>query len=140
MDRRRFLTVAGTGLTVGVAGCLGISGGSTGDYDVGMSIDSFRPETLTVAPGKTVRFRNTSSHTHTVTAFDDGVPESASYFASGGFESEEAARAAWNDGFGGGLEEGDSFEHTFEVPGRYDYFCIPHLRSDMIGVVRVDGN
>ncbi|MEF8815070.1 MAG: plastocyanin/azurin family copper-binding protein [Halovenus sp.] len=138
MDRRTFLTVTGTGIATGLAGCLGISGGSTGNHDVGMSIDSFRPDSLTVTPGTTVEFLNTSSHTHTVTAFGDGIPEDAAYFASGGFGSEEAAREAWNDGLGGGLREGDSFEHTFEIPGRYDYFCIPHLRSDMVGVIHVE--
>lgn len=140
MNRRAFLTVAGTGIATGLAGCFGISGGSTGDHDVGMSIDSFRPDSLTVTPGTTVEFLNTSSHTHTVTAFEDGIPEDAAYFATGGFGSEATAREAWNDGLDGGLNEGDSFEHTFEIPGRYDYFCIPHLRSDMVGVIHVEDN
>jgi len=137
MDRRAFLTIAGTAVTAGLAGCLGISGGSTADNDVGMSINSFRPETLTVEPGRTVTFLNTSSHTHTVTAFEGGIPAEADYFSSGGFESEEAAREAWDGSFGGALHEGDTFEHTFEIPGRYDYFCIPHIRSDMVGTVHV---
>lgn len=138
MDRRSFLAAAGTGVSISLAGCLGIGGGSSGDHDVGMTIDSFRPETLTVEPGYTVEFVNTSDHAHTVTAFDGGVPEGADYFASGGYDDEETAVEAWDAEFGGALYTGDSYERTFEVPGRYEYYCIPHIRSDMVGTIVVE--
>lgn len=137
MDRRNFIVAAGSGLVAGLAGCLDASGEPTGEHDVGMTIDSFRPSELTVTPGTTVEFRNTSSHTHTVTAFQDSYPEGTEYFASGGFDSESAAVDAWESGGGGGLSQGDSFEHTFELTGTYSYYCIPHLSADMVGEIIV---
>jgi len=137
MDRRKFLTAAGSTAALALAGCLDTNAAPAGEHDVGMTIDSFRPETLTVDAGTTVEFRNTSGHTHTVTAIESGIPEEADYFASGGFDSREAARDAWDDRRGGKLEQGDSFEHTFEIPGSYPYICIPHLRADMRGTIEV---
>jgi len=37
------------------------------------------------------------------------------------------------------LPAGESFEHTFETPGVYNYYCIPHEGLGMVGVVVVDG-
>lgn len=99
---------------------------------------AYDPTELTVAVGETVVWENTSSRGHTVTAYDDGIPEEAAYFASGGFESEEAARAAWYDGFGGRLTSGDRYSHTFEIPGTYEYVCIPHEQGGMVGRVIVE--
>ncbi|WP_241997224.1 plastocyanin/azurin family copper-binding protein [Halorubrum sp. SD626R] len=31
----------------------------------------------------------------------------------------------------------ENYEHTFEEPGTYEYFCIPHEGSGMVGTVRV---
>lgn len=137
MDRRTFIGAVGTATTVGFAGCLG-SGEPVGEHDIGMSIDSFRPAELRVEPGTTVQWGNTSTHTHTVTAFDDGIPDEAEYFASGGYGNRETAREAWHESRGGGLIQGDTFEHTFEIPGEYEYYCIPHIRADMVGTVIVE--
>jgi plastocyanin len=137
MDRRRFLASATGALAIGVAGCLGFEEGqAAGDHDVGMTQVDFRPESLTVDVGTTVEFLNTSSHGHTVTAVD--IPDGASYFATGGFDSYEAAMNGWESNNSGVLSQGDSFTHTFEVPGRYDYVCIPHLASDMRGQITVE--
>lgn len=139
MDRRTYLGVAGSGLLTGLAGCIGGSGQPTDDYDVGMTMDSFRPEELTVEAGTTVVWLNTSSHSHTVTAFQDSYPDGAEYWASGGHDSQAAAEQAWNDSTGvGTLEPNDSYEHTFTVPGDYAYFCIPHLYADMVGRIIVE--
>jgi plastocyanin len=135
MDRRAFLVTAGTAATA-LAGCGGRA--SQPDYDVGMSTDSFRPERVTVTVGDPVVWHNTSSHAHTVTAYGDPIPDGADYFASGGYESESAARDGWDSGAGGALYSGDTYEHTFAVPGEYRYFCIPHLRANMIGTVVVE--
>lgn len=35
-------------------------------------------------------------------------------------------------------EVGQTFEHTFDTPGTYDYFCEPHLALGMTGVIRVE--
>ncbi|WP_418282458.1 cupredoxin domain-containing protein [Halorubrum sp. DTA98] len=137
MHRRRFLGrvgVASVGVgTVGsVAGCL------ADDYDVAMTADGFVPDELTVSAGGTVVWENTSTRVHTVTAYEGGIPDQADYFASGGYEDEETAREEWHRDFGGKLENGERYAHTFEVPGRYDYVCIPHESGGMYATVFVD--
>ena len=104
---------------------------------MGMSTRRFRPGSFAVTPGTTVVFLNTSKQGHSVTAYEDGIPDEADFFASGGYDSEEAARQAWRDETGGRLLEGDAFEHTFEVPGSYQYFCIPHEAAGMVGTIEV---
>lgn len=141
MHRRRFLrrvgvTGLGTGATAALAGCAGV-GGDPG-YDVGMVASGYRPAELTVAVGDTVVWENTSSRTHTVTAYEGGIPDAAEYFASGGYDNEVAAREAWSSDFGGALETGDRFSHTFEIAGRYDYVCIPHETGGMYATVLVE--
>ncbi|EJN56852.1 plastocyanin/azurin family copper-binding protein [Halogranum rubrum] len=96
---------------------------------------AFDPKTLTVSAGTTVRWVNDSDVGHTVTAYGDRIPTEAVYFASGGFESERAAR---NDVSGGLLATGDTYEHTFDVTGTYEYVCIPHESSGMTGTVTVE--
>jgi len=137
MDRRMFLATVGSGVTLGVAGCLDGGAQASGDHDVGMTQVSFRPEQLTVDAGTTVTFRNTSSHGHTVTAFQGAYPEDAEYFASGEYGSQEEAEAAWENDNGGVLTQGDTYERRFEIPGQYDYYCIPHLDAEMVGTIEV---
>lgn len=140
MHRRAFLATGVGAAAAALAGCSVVGGeGDTpaGDYDVGMTPSRFEPAAVTVAAGETVVWRNTSSHAHTVTAYADGIPAAAEYFASGGYDGERAAERGWLDGGGGGLYEGDTYEHTFAVPGEYRYFCIPHEQSGMRGVVTV---
>jgi plastocyanin len=140
MDRRTYLAATSSTLALGTAGCVGLLGdGSTAAsaYDVGMSTVDFRPEVIEVTVGEPVVWKNTSSHAHTVTAYDSGIPEDADYFASGGFDSAAAARDGWRTETGGALYQGDSYEHTFAVPGEYQYFCIPHEQSNMVGTVVV---
>jgi len=134
VDRRTALGCLGTAAAVVAAGCAG--GGSSGVRTVGMADGfAFDPDAITVGAGRTVRWENGSGIGHTVTAYGDRIPEGAAYFASGGFDSERAAR---NDVSGGLVAPGEAFEHTFERPGTYDYYCIPHESSGMVGRVRVD--
>jgi plastocyanin len=136
MDRRTFLTTAtGIGATVTLAGCL--SSEASGDYDIGMSTSRFKPASIEVAPGTTVVWRNTSKQGHTVTAYEDQLPSGAEYWATGGHDSESAARKAWRSSGGGRLSQGQTFEHEFTVPGTHNYVCIPHEQSGMAGVVTV---
>jgi len=131
MDRRTFLT-ASVG-TAALAGCLGTLQGKT-DYDIGMATSAFLPEDdFTPRVGEPVVWKNTDMRTHTVTADEAAIPENANFFASGGFESEKAAREAWIGSGGGGIADGETYEHTFEVPGTYNYFCIPHESGGMVG-------
>ena len=136
MDRRAFLATGAGVAAAALAGCA--AGGSGGEYDVGMSTDAFRPETVTVEVGETVVWRNTSKQGHTVTAYGDQLPDGAEYFASGDADSQSAAEEAWMDDAGGRLGQGETFEHRFETPGEYGYFCIPHEEVGMVGVVTVE--
>lgn len=90
---------------------------------------TFEPQVLTVRAGQTVEWRNGSLLVHTVTADpalaanrkDVALPPGAKPFNSGN------------------LKPGAVFRHTFRVPGRYRYFCIPHEGAGMIGNVVVTG-
>lgn len=94
----------------------------------------FDPAEVSVATGDTVVWENVGSVTHSVTAYEERIPDGAAYFASGGFDTEQAARDAYPEGSIGG---GEPFEHTFETAGTYEYFCIPHEGAGMTGTVEV---
>lgn len=137
MDRRGFLRRgAALGVASLVAGCLEGSATTGGDWDVGMTTRDFEPQELAVEAGTTVTWRNTDTHAHSVTAYADGIPADAAYFATGDFDSQPAAEAGYADG-SGVLYTDQEFAHTFELPGVYSYFCIPHEKAGMTGVVRV---
>ncbi|ELZ59302.1 MULTISPECIES: plastocyanin/azurin family copper-binding protein [Halorubrum] len=140
MYRRRFLRRAGAvgsaATTVGLAGCAGVGGEP--DHDVGMLASAYEPREITVSVGETVVWENTSARAHTVTATPGGIPDAAEFFASGGFDDYESALSGWQSDFGGILESGDRFEHTFTVPGTYEYVCIPHREGGMYGTVIVE--
>lgn len=77
--------------------------------------NEFAPAVLRVPPGTTVAWRNAGRNPHTVTA-DDG---------------------AWDSG---NLPPGAEFRRTFDRPGVYRYFCVPHgfrRGRGMAGVVLV---
>ena len=100
------------------------------------SEQTFTPAEMTVAAGDTVSFKNTSSEAHTVTAYDQEIPEGSDYFTSGGLPSEEAARDELAAAL---IPAGDTYEFTFEQPGTYRYFCIPHEEAGMKGAIVVEG-
>lgn len=100
-----------------------------------MDETSFSPSSTSVTAGTTVRWKNTSDIEHTVTAYDGKIPEDAAYFASGGFDSEQAARNNVTEGL---IAPGEVYEHTFEVTGTYEYFCIPHESSGMVGTAQIE--
>ena len=134
--RRRLLAAVGTGVIGGVAGCAGAF--ARDEYDVGMRTQAFAPETLRVDAGTTVVWKNTSTRGHTVTAYEDILPEEATYFASGGYESEAAAREAWTSDNEGLVLTSETYSHTFEIPGEYGYVCLPHEEGGMIGTIIVE--
>lgn len=88
----------------------------------------FDPDTVRVQAGQTVRWTNGSVIVHTVTADpeqatkDESVrlPDGASPFDSGD------------------MDPNTTFEYTFDVPGTYRYFCIPHEGTKMYGTVIVE--
>jgi plastocyanin len=134
-SRRRFLAGLGSVAAAGLAGC---SSAAQDDYDVGMTAVAFTPPSLTVSVGDTVVWRNTSSRGHTVTAYDDGIPDDAEFFATGGYDDTQTARDAYHNELGGLIDSGESFSHTFEVPGEYQYLCVPHEPQGMVGTVVVE--
>lgn len=86
----------------------------------------FDPKGLLIEPGTTVRFVNASG-SHSTTAYhpdnDDmplRIPEDAT---------------AWDSGIYTNAEE--TFEHTFDVEGVYDYYCTPHEMLGMVGRIVV---
>jgi plastocyanin len=131
----RLLSVGGAGA---IAGCM--SSDSGGKYDIGMSAVAFKPVEISITAGETIRWQNTSSRGHTITAYEDQIPAEAEYFASGGFKTEKRAREAFHSEFGGIIDSGDWWTHTFEIPGTYGYVCIPHEASNMVGTITVESS
>jgi plastocyanin len=97
----------------------------------------FDPDEATVAPGTTVVWENVSSAGHSVTPYEDEILDEPEYFASGDFESEQAARDAYPEGEIAGDE---TYQHTFEVEGTHGYFCIPHERAGMVAELTVSSD
>ncbi|MDY6819398.1 MAG: plastocyanin/azurin family copper-binding protein [Halobacteriales archaeon] len=140
MRRRDFLQSVGSVTTVSFVGLAGCSSGNEGDTTptdqptgttVNMLTDGgqyyFDPIGLAVDPGTTVTFRNENgSHSATAYQADNGyasttrIPEGAEGFDSGTLTT-----------------EGETYEHTFETEGTYDYFCIPHKTLGMVGRIVV---
>lgn len=67
---------------------------------------SFNPVNREVETGTTVRWENKSNEIHTVTSGSNRDHD-------GLFDS-------------GNIAPGGTFSYTFEDPGTYDYFCVPH--------------
>lgn len=132
--RRQALRIIGTGTVAGLAGCLGGPRGSTGPRQVGMDALEFVPARISVDVGRTVEWVNETDIGHTVTAYEAELPTGATYFASGGFDSESAARS---DLQGSLMASGETYRYTFEAAGEHPYFCVPHEGSGMTGVVVV---
>ncbi|WP_049936097.1 DUF5059 domain-containing protein [Haloplanus natans] len=107
------------------------------DHVVDMTAVAFEPAELAVSVGDKVAWKHAGGEAHSVSAYGDGIPDGATYWASGGFESEEAARAGWENGKGA-VQSGQSYVHTFETAGEHAYFCIPHEAAGMEGTVVVE--
>ncbi len=90
----------------------------------------FKPNKVTIRAGQTVRWRNDSRTVHTVTLDSRlvsdpenvSMPPDAKPFHSGN------------------LIPKATFDHTFDVPGEYTYFCIPHEEAGMVAKVIVKPN
>jgi plastocyanin len=93
-----------------------LSSEDAGDVEViTLSGTSFSPNDLTISPGTTVRWINQDGIGHTVTP--DGHNEWSSVSLN---------------------TSGQTFEHTFDNVGTFNYFCQPHLANGMTGVIRVE--
>jgi len=135
--RRRRLLSAGGGLLLAAGGgpLLAVAparAAATDEVEIAMAGTAtgsevwFRPRGLLIRPGQTVRWVNRDTgNVHTTTAYHPAnhkarrIPEGA---------------ASWNSDY---LMPGQSFALRFEVPGVYDYFCIPHEHAGMVGRIIV---
>jgi plastocyanin len=95
----------------------GGGGGGGGGTSVGMQNIQFDPAEITVAPGDTVTWSN-----------DEAVPHDV--------KKESGPGPDFSSGPEGGMGEGDTFEHTFDEPGTYEYVCRVHAPG-MAGTVTV---
>ncbi|EMA24811.1 plastocyanin/azurin family copper-binding protein [Haloarcula argentinensis] len=98
---------------------------------------AYEPKKIQVEAGTTVTFENVGSIGHTVTAYEDKLPDGADYFASGGFDSQQAAKDGYSNGQEGNIPKGESYEVTLETTGTYEYYCIPHEMNGMVGTIKV---
>jgi plastocyanin len=108
-------------------------GGGAADVTVKMTnSNEFQPATITVARGTTVTWINSGQAPHTVTADPSKAARPTDAVLPAG------ARA-WDSGQlnGGLLNSGQSFSYTFDVPGDYTYFCIPHESAGMVAHISV---
>jgi plastocyanin len=139
VSRRGFFrAAAGAAALGGTAGTASAQAGQSHTIDMTDGL-VFDPDSLTVAPGDTVVWENVGSIGHSITAYEEDIPEEAAYFASGGFDAEQPARDAYSAGSpdSGDVAGGDSYEHTFDVEGSYDYFCVPHEAAGMVASLEV---
>lgn len=101
---------------------------SEGGLEVLMTDDlRYIPELLQIRAGETVRWRNSSNLIHTVTA-DPSIVRDPSMVAL------PTGAAPFDSGE---MRSGDTFQHTFTVPGIYIYLCLPHDRMGMLGTIVV---
>lgn len=138
--RRRVLATGATTLTLGLAGCSGGDGDNDGEASsnvVDMTDNlTYEPASITISTGTTVTWNNVGNNGHSVTAYEDAIPAGAEYWASGGFDSEQAARGAYPSE--GDIADGEPYEQTFSTAGTHEYFCIPHESAGMRGEVVVE--
>ncbi|WP_277542990.1 DUF5059 domain-containing protein [Haloarcula laminariae] len=122
-----------------LAGGPNVADGSPSDADhvVDMNAVAFEPADLTVSQGDTVAWVHSAGEPHSVTAYGEEIPDGATYWASGGFDSEDAARSGWENGEGA-VQSGQYYTHTFETTGTHQYCCIPHEAAGMTGSVTVE--
>jgi plastocyanin len=88
----------------------GTPGGGT--QNVVIQDFAFQPQNLNIVVGTTVRWTNNDPYPHTATS-------------PGNFDS-------------GTLNQGQSYQHTFNTPGTYNYFCAVH--PNMTGSIIVSGS
>jgi plastocyanin len=126
------------GITTGLAGCTSgiLDDPSFPEADVIAAPDGefvFEPDELTVTVGETVRWGFASGEHNLSCRPGDAdavvLPDGAEPFASYGPEQDPEVTL---------VSRGETYEHTFEVPGQYTYVCIPHADAGMVGTIRVE--
>jgi len=131
ISRRTLLKVmAGTG-ALGWGGWLSACGEAAGKAGpvVEMKGVEYAPAKLVIKVGDTVTWRNTDRMAHTVTSDPAKAHDKESARRPEGAEP-------WDSG---DIEGGASWSHSFDVPGEYVYFCIPHELAGMVATLTVEG-
>lgn len=134
LGRRETLAAVATGVVGTLAGCSFAP--SFPDADVVAGPDSeatFDPAELTVSRGDRVTWGFASAGHNVCCRPGDSthasLPDDAEPFASyGPDESPEGSL----------VPRGETFEHAFDVPGRYVYVCVPHVDRGMVGTIHVE--
>ncbi|UHQ99267.1 plastocyanin/azurin family copper-binding protein (plasmid) [Natrinema zhouii] len=162
LSRRAVLSTISGAIVIGTAGCLTESDQQGSDNDQGNNISDgnvgnnshndegdtheaegeatsgaevtmvtndsgthFEPHVVRIEPGESVTW-NLKSGSHTTTAYASAndkpqrIPDGSEAWDSGKI-----------------TEEGETFEHTFETEGIYDYYCSPHENTGMLGSIVV---
>lgn len=129
-NRRQMLVLGGSGIvaligpTVAGAGPveeISMQGTSRGEHVW------FTPVGLAVAAGTTLRFVNRDpGNSHTATCYHPTLFDRPQRIPAGA--------TPWDSDF---LLPGDSFEVLLNVPGVYDFYCLPHEHAGMVGRIVV---
>ena len=92
---------------------------------------NFVPEEVEISVGDAVRW-TAESEGHNVTAKEEAATQVAIPEGAEPFSSYEGSRSFLV------MQVGETFEHTFTVPGTYVYVCAPHASEGMVGRVVVN--
>ena len=126
---RVILAIAGLVAVVALALLPGPVGAATQSVLIKMGDTPavYQPAKVTVKVGQPVEWINTGKNVHSVTLVPDDAqnPKDA---------AEPKGAASFDPGF---MAPGSRFSYTFSVPGTYHYFCVPHEKAGMVGVVVV---
>jgi plastocyanin len=126
---RVILAIAGLVAVVALALLPGPVGAATQSVLIKMGDTPavYQPAKVTVKVGQPVEWINTGKNVHSVTLVPDDAqnPKDA---------AEPKGAASFDSGF---MAPGSRFSYTFSVPGTYHYFCVPHEKAGMVGVVVV---
>ncbi len=87
----------------------------------------FVPDSLTIKVGETVTWTTVGAIPHTATADSSKAADPAHVKLPEGAEP-------WDSGM---VNQGESWSRTFDVPGEYAYFCIPHEMAGMVASLTV---
>jgi plastocyanin len=90
--------------------------------------NTFEPGTITIRVGDTVEWQNGSSVMHTATFDPDRAADASNVVLPEGAEPFDS----------GSVNAGESWSHTFETAGTYQYICRPHELAGMIGEVVIE--
>ena len=87
----------------------------------------YAPEKVSIKAGESVRWENDGETVHSVStaAANAQNPKDAAM---------PKGAVSFDSGF---IPPGGDYSYTFTVPGTYRYFCLPHEKAGMVGVIIV---